>query len=131
MRRFNNVVRWKEFWRDQEQSTETELNELNKEEESRFMATGLNTGLKPIFEINTVKHGSENLEGFLTAVGKTLLKEAFKRRRFKRPNKKTRKIYEVLQRLKQSGSVCVTTDKTNSTRVISIEDYIRWVSTTF
>ena len=37
MRRFKNVVRWKEFWRDQKQSTKTELQELNEEEEdSRF-----------------------------------------------------------------------------------------------
>ena len=85
---------------DKKQSTETKLNELNEEEESTFMATGLNTGLKPIFEINTVKYGSENLEGFLTAVGKTLLKEAFKRRRLELPYKKTREIYKVLQILK-------------------------------
>ena len=41
------------------------------------MATGLSTGLKPIFGLKTAKHGSGNIEGFLTAVGKTLLKEAF------------------------------------------------------
>ena len=35
------------------------------------MATGLNTGLNPICGIKTLKDGSENLEGFLTAVGKT------------------------------------------------------------
>ena len=27
IRRFKNVARWKEFWRDQRQSTEPELNE--------------------------------------------------------------------------------------------------------
>ena len=32
--------------------------------------------------------------------GKTLPKDAFKRRRFERPNKKTREIYKVLQILK-------------------------------
>ena len=63
------------------------------------MATGLNTGLKPIFGIKTAKHGSENIKGFLTAVVKTLLKEAFRCQRFKRLNKKTREIYEVLQKL--------------------------------
>ena len=68
IRRFKNVVRWKEFWRDQKQSTETELNEEN--EGSRFMATGLNTGLKPTFGLNTAKHGSKNIEGFLTAVSR-------------------------------------------------------------
>ena len=47
MRRFKNVVMWKEFWRDQKQSTKTELNEIIEEENSIFMATGLNTGLKP------------------------------------------------------------------------------------
>ena len=31
-------------------------------------------------------------------------------------------------RMKKSGSVCVLKDKTNSTRVIQIEDYRRWVS---
>ena len=92
------------------------------------MATGLNTGLKPTFGIKTVNHGSDNLEGLLTALGKTLLKEAFKRRRFELPNKKSSEIYNVLQRLKKSGCVCVPTDKTNSTRVIKNEDYKRWVS---
>ena len=47
IRIFKNVVRWKEFWRDQKQSTEPEENEI--EESSIFMATGLNTGLKPTF----------------------------------------------------------------------------------
>ena len=92
IRRFKNVVRWKEFWRDQKQSTEHEVNEAI-EEESRFMATGLNTGLKPTFGVKTAKHGSDKLEGFLTAVGKTLLEESFKLRRFKRPNRKTGEIY--------------------------------------
>ena len=81
------------------QSTEIELNEVI-EENSRFMTTGLNTILKPKFGIKTAKHGSDILEGFLTAVEKNLPKEAFRRRRFKRLNKKTREIYEVLQRLK-------------------------------
>ena len=96
IRSFKNVVRWKEFWRDQKQSTEPEANE-KIEEESRFMATGLNTGLNPTFGVKTVKHVSDNLEGFLTAVGKTLLKKAFKRRRFERQNRKTVEIYDVLQ----------------------------------
>ena len=74
-RRFQNVVRWKEFWRDQKQSTETELQEVNEEEDdSRFKATGLNTGLNSTFGLKNAKHGSDNLEGFLTAVEKTLLK---------------------------------------------------------
>ena len=33
------------------------------------MATGLNNGLKPTFGIKTAKHRSDNIEGFLTAVG--------------------------------------------------------------
>ena len=37
-------------------------------------------------------------------------------------------IYEILQRLKKSGSVCVPTDKTNSTMVIQIKDYKCWIS---
>ena len=48
IRIFKNVVRWEEFWRDQKQSTEPEANE-EIEEESRFMATSLNTDLKPSF----------------------------------------------------------------------------------
>ena len=120
------MVRWKEFWRDQKQSTEPEENEI--EEKSRFMATGLNTSLKPTFGVKTAKHGSDNLEGFLTAVGKNLLKEAFKRRHFDRHNRKTVELYDVLQELKNPGCVYVPTDKTNTTRVIKIEDYKRWVS---
>ena len=123
------MVRWKEFWRNQEQLTETKLQNVNEEEDDfRFKATDLDTGLKPTFGIKNVKHGSDNLEGFLTVVEKTLLKEAFKRRRFERKNTKTKEIYDILQRLKKSGSVCVPTDKTNSTRVIQIEDYKHWVS---
>ena len=70
MSRFKNMVRWKEFWRDQKQSTKTELNEVI-EENYIFMATGLNTGLKPTFGVKTMKHGSDNLKGFLTAVEKS------------------------------------------------------------
>ena len=66
------------------------------------MTTGLNTSLKTGFVVNTVKHGSDNLKSFLTAVEKILLKEAFKRRRFERPNRKTSAIYDVLQELKKS-----------------------------
>ena len=117
------MVRWKEFWRDQKQSTETELNVVIEEENSRFVATGLNTSLNPTFGIETSKNGSDNLEGFLTVVKKTLLKKAFKHRRFERPNKKTSEIYDVLQRLNKYGCVYVPTDKINSTRVIKIEDY--------
>ena len=111
-----------EFWRDQQQSTETEVDEVI-EQNSIFMTTDLNTGLNTTFGINTVNHGSDNLEGFLTTVGKTLLKEAFKRQFFERPNRKTSEIYDVLQRLKKSGCVCVPTNNTNSTRVLKIEDY--------
>ena len=64
------------------------------------MATGLNTSLKPRFGVKRAKHGSNNLEGFLTAVEKTLLKEAFKRRRIDGQNRKTIEIYDVLQELK-------------------------------
>ena len=53
------------------ESTKTELNEFNEEtEESRFMATGLKTGLIPTFGIKTTRHGSDNLEGSLMAVDK-------------------------------------------------------------
>ena len=91
------------MWRDQKQSSEHEVNEVI-EEDSRFMATGLNTGLKPTFGVKTAKHGSDNLKVFLTAVGKTLLKVAFKRRRFERQNRKTVGIYDVLQELKTSDA---------------------------
>ena len=83
-------MRWKEFWRDQKQSTKPK--EIEIEEESRFMATGLNTSLKPTFGVKTPKHGYDSLKGFLTGVEKTLLKEAFKRRRFYRQNRKTIEI---------------------------------------
>ena len=102
-------------------STKTERQDVNEEEENyRCMATGLNTGLKPTFGIKTTKHGSDNLEAFLTAMEKTLLKEAFKRQCFERQNTKTKEIYDILQRLKKSGSGCVPIDKTNSTKVVQI-----------
>ena len=52
------------------------------------------------FGLNTAKYGSENIEGFLTAVERTLLKEAFQRRHVERPINKTRKIHDFLQKLK-------------------------------
>ena len=65
------MVRWKLFWRNQKKSTKTELNELNEEtKESIFMATGLDTGLKPTFGIKTAKYGSDNIEGFLSEAEK-------------------------------------------------------------
>ena len=62
-------------------STETELQDVNEEEEDfRVKATGLETGLKPTFGIKTAKHGSDNLEGFLTAFER-FLEECFFHRR--------------------------------------------------
>ena len=75
-----------------------ELQDVNEEnEDSRFKTTSLNTGLKPTFLLETGKYGSANLEGFLTEVEKTLIKEAFKRQRFERQNTKTEEIYDILQ----------------------------------
>ena len=79
------MVTWKKYWREEKKSTKTEVNEVI-EKNSRFLTTGLNTGLKPTFGIKGVKHGSDHLNFFLTAAGKTLLKEAFKRRCFERLN---------------------------------------------
>ena len=47
---FKNVVRWKEFWWDQKQSTK---NEIPEEGDTIFKATGLNSGLKPKFCLKT------------------------------------------------------------------------------
>ena len=69
-------------------STKNELPE--EEEDTRFKTTGLSTGLKPTFAPKNAKYVSDNHEGLLTVSEKSLLKEAFRRRRFERPNKKTR-----------------------------------------
>ena len=60
------------------------------------------TSVKVIITLITAKHGSDNLEGFLTAVEKPLLKEDFKRLSFDRQNRKTVEIYDVRQELKNS-----------------------------
>ena len=65
-------------------------NEIPEEEETRFKSTSLNTGLKPIFGIKTVHHGSENIKGLLNAAERTLLREALQPRRFECLNNKTR-----------------------------------------
>ena len=127
IRRFKNVVRWKEFWRDQKKSTETELYVVI-EENSRFMTTGLNTVLKPTFGVKTSKHGYDNLKGFLTAAEKPSPRRLLNANVLSARTDKNSEIYNVLQELEKSGCVCVPTDKTNSTRVINIEDYKRWVS---
>ena len=44
------------------------------------------------------------------------------------PKQENQKIYKVLQKLEKYGSVCVSTNKTNSTRVIEIKNYKRWIS---
>ena len=54
------------------ESIKTELNE--EDEDSRFMATGLSTGLKPRIGFKTTKHGSNNIKGFLTEIGKPSLR---------------------------------------------------------
>ena len=88
-----NVVWWKEFFPNQKQSTK---NEIPEEDETIFKAaglnTGLNTGLKPAFGLKTQNHVSDSIEGLLTAVEINLIKEAFRRRRFERLNRKTREI---------------------------------------
>ena len=65
IRHFKNLVRRKELWCKKKQSTKTELNE--EIGESRFMASGLSTGLKTMFFLKTDKHRFDNIEGFLTA----------------------------------------------------------------
>ena len=88
----------------------------------------MSTCLKPIFGLKPAIHVSDNFEGSLNIRRKTLLKEAFWLRRFERPNKKSREIHEVLQKLKKYGSVCVTIDKTKCTSVIQVEEHKWWVS---
>ena len=71
------------------QITEIE-NELPEAEDTIFKAADLNTGLKTTVGLKTVNNVSNNIEGFMTAVEKTLLKEAFRRKRFKHWNNKTK-----------------------------------------
>ena len=52
------------------------VNEIPKEDETIFKADSLNNGLKPTFSLKSSKHGSETIEGVLTALERTLLKEA-------------------------------------------------------
>ena len=83
MRLLKNVVRWKEFCSDQKQSNKTELNEENGE--SRFMDTGLSTGLKPTFGLNNAKDGSDNLEVLPTSVRKNPPQGGFTTPTFRTP----------------------------------------------
>ena len=61
-----NVVSLKDCLCDQKQSTKNELPE--EEEDTRFKATSLSTGLKPVFFLKIEKHGSNNIEGFIPSV---------------------------------------------------------------
>ena len=108
MRRFKNLVKWKKFWRDQKQSTKNEL--LEEEEDTLFNADSLSTCLKPTFGLKTVKHGSDSLEVFLTAVGnnssRRLSSADFLNAWTRKQDKSTRS-----SRKWKYGSVCVLIDK--------------------
>ena len=88
---------------------------------------GLNTSLKPIYGLKTDRHVSKNLDSFLSTVEITPLKEAFRRLKFGQPNRKTRYIQEIIHDMKNSKTVWVPTDKTNSTCLVFVTNYQRWV----
>ena len=92
------------------------------------MSTGLNTSLKLAFGINTEKHVSDSIKGFLNSGGKNPPQGGFQMPTLWTPEQVNKRNLRSSSYIEKSGSIYVPTDKTNSTREINIEDYRRLVS---
>ena len=90
---------------------------------------GLKTGTKPEKVNLSAPRASEEVEAFLTKLMKTLLERAEKIKTHETEDLRSVAIKELQQSLQQDDRVAVIpTDKTNSFRVVLVEDYIKWIN---
>ena len=75
---------------------------------------GMKTGLKPVTINLSAPRTSEQVEGFITQLQRTLLKQLMDKRDSNKSNDKTQQIRLLQKKLKTIGMVVVPTDKTNS-----------------
>ena len=136
MRKFKQDVRWKDFHRQDKEEQERREKQMQKgkggakkkEKKTKICSEeGMKTGLKPVTINLTAPRASELVEGFITQLQRTLLKQLMDKRDSNKSNDKTQQIRMLQKKLKATDMVVVPTDKTNSFKMISKEEYIKQV----
>ena len=150
LKRFRNVVRWKEFIllklkendnKDKNSTiTNSEMNDLEtnciSNQERKEFPNSLRTNLKPSNTFNQAPVGSNMLENFLKEVKNTLIDQVYnyvekkkslvESKKFKE-NAISSSILTMLKKLRQSSTVVISTDKTNNFVTISFYKYTNCV----
>ena len=152
LRKFREHVRWKDFHRQKQEEQDRRLNSLKKKKKKKKQENsgnsdnqqqeetedlldqyeeqrGLKTGTKPEKVNLSAPRASEEVEAFLTKLMKTLLDRAEKIKTYETEDLRSVAIKELQKSLQQDDRVAVVpTDKTNSFRVVLVEDYIKWIN---
>ena len=141
LKRFRNVVRWKHFFAEKKRKEEELKNSplsqpafnnkfsFETEENENARQTnpeGLKSGLKPANQTQNAPIGSPETESFLKELEETLIKQVMDDTFTK--NARDENIRMVLDDLCQSNEVVVSTDKTNSIKVVKTVKYEKWVN---
>ena len=141
IRRFSNSCRWKEFWRLKKlEEIREKSNSSPKsvdcegffDSEVRIEAKkeGLGTNLRAKEKVKRAPRGSEDLEAFLSAVQRVIIDQVFEKRDMKdggrKPNLHSDNLKNCCKNLRDTKTVVIPTDKTNSFRCIDIRDYKDW-----
>ena len=135
LRRFRDTVRWKDFHRQQQiqklKRMGIETNHVEIEDSSNQdneYNEGLQTGLTPTKVNLSAPRATEEVEAFLHELEQTLLDQAFEYNDKRVSCPKSSQIKHLQQQLrKNTSTVVIPTDKTNSFRVVPITDYTKWV----
>jgi GIY-YIG catalytic domain len=135
LRRFKDVVRWKDFHRLQHEEKEKRWSINNNIDNLKFelnnddnTSKGLKTGLKATKVNLSAPRASEKVETFLHTLETTLLDQAFNYNERKANCKISSTIKTIQKRLMDKPEVVIIpTDKTNSFRIVPTTKYERWV----
>ena len=143
LKRFRNVVRWKEFFLNQQKENEEKTSESENDllsnaeviQEEKEFPRSLGTNLKPTI-CKQAPIGSNNLESFLSEVESTLINQVYDYYEVKKRNISKRKttgnaissnIERILKDLMNSRAVIIPTDKTNNFVAVEFDKYLYWM----
>jgi GIY-YIG catalytic domain len=140
LRRFKEAVRWKAFFRAQRierlQKRRQELglpplenpgsfDDTDLEDNSSSPSQGLGSGLKPPRSTGSVApRGDDTIELFLRRVEDEILDMAFAYKQHRVETSRSKQVRQLCNTLQHHHLVVVPTDKTNSFRLISTQQYI-------
>ena len=134
LKRYKNAIRWKKHFLpknsetpDDPSETESDNSSVETTNSSIHSANSLNTNLKPKNKSKNAPPGTPALEAFFKEL-EALLFNRLDRYYDEKTNEKAKtstssNINQLLGNLRKTSKVAVPTDKTNSFKIIEIEDY--------